>query len=111
MSAPPSAKDLAANNSAAKDNSAAFALLDLIQRSVITQAIYVAASLGIADLLGDGPLSVDEIAKRTDASPESTYRLLRLLSGYSIFAETSDGRFELTPMAAALREDAPDSMH
>jgi len=77
---------------------------------VITQAIYVAASLGIADLLGEGPLSIDEIARKSGAAPESTYRLLRLLSGYSIFSETADGRFGLTPMASALREDAPDSM-
>lgn len=111
MSAPPSAKDLAARNSAANGNSAAFGLLDLIQGSVITQALYVAASLGIADLLKEGPLSIDEIADATGADPESTYRLLRALSGYSIFSQTSDGRFELTPMADALREDAPDSMH
>jgi hypothetical protein len=94
----------------ARDQSAAFALLDLIQGSVITQAIHVAAKLGIADVLGAGPLSSDEIAMRVGADPEATYRLLRTLSGYSIFAERADSRFELTPMADALRDNAPDSM-
>jgi hypothetical protein len=94
----------------ARDQSAAFGLLDLIQGSVITQAIYVAAKLGIADILSAGPLTAGEIAKRADADSEATYRLLRALSGYSIFAERDDGRFALTPMASALRDDAPDSM-
>jgi hypothetical protein len=33
-----------------------------------------------------------------------------MLSGYSVFAVQPDGRFELTPMADALRDNAPDSM-
>jgi hypothetical protein len=95
---------------AVQDRSAAFAVLDLIQGSVITQAIYAAAKLGIADVLADEPLTAEEIAKRVGAHPETTYRLLRMLSGYSVFAERADGRFGLTPMADALRDDAPDSM-
>ncbi|MFL5909556.1 MAG: methyltransferase [Gaiellaceae bacterium] len=95
---------------AVRGQSAAYPLLDLIQGSVITQAICAAANLGIADVLGDGPLPADEIAERVGADPEATYRLLRTLSGYSVFAVQPDGRFGLTPMADALREDAPDSM-
>jgi hypothetical protein len=78
--------------------------------SMITQAIYVAAKLGIADILGNGPLPAEEIAQRADADPDATYRLLRLLASYSIFREQEDGRFTLTPMADALREDSPVSM-
>ncbi|HUY52399.1 MAG TPA: methyltransferase [Streptosporangiaceae bacterium] len=95
---------------AERDQPTAFALLDLIQGSVITQAIYAAAKLGIADVLADGPLPAAEIAKRVGADPEATYRLLRVLAGYSVFAEQADGRFELTPMGGPLRDDAVDSM-
>jgi O-methyltransferase domain/Dimerisation domain len=95
---------------AVREQSAAYSLLDLIQGSVITQAISVAAKLGMADVLSDGPLHAEEIAKRVGSDPEATYRLLRALSGYSVFAVQPDGRFELTPMADALRSDAPDSM-
>jgi O-methyltransferase/methyltransferase family protein len=95
---------------AVRDQSAGYALLDLIQGSVITQAISVAAKLGIADVLGDGPLPAEEIAKRVGSDPEATYRLLRTLSGYSVFEVAPDGRFGLTPMADALRDGAPDSM-
>jgi hypothetical protein len=93
-----------------RDQGAAYSLLDLIQGSVITQAISVAAKLGIADVLGGGPLPADEIAKRVGADPEATFRLLRTLSGYSVFAVRPDGQFELTPMGDVLRDNAPDSM-
>lgn len=85
-------------------------LLEQIQGSILTQAIYVAAELGIADRLADGPLTAAQIAERVQAHPEATYRLLRLLASYSIFAERDDGRFELTPKADALRSDSPMSM-
>ncbi|HEX4833748.1 MAG TPA: methyltransferase [Trebonia sp.] len=93
-----------------RDQSAAYSLLDLIQGSVITQAISAAAQLGIPDVLGEGPLTAAEIAARVGSDPEATYRLLRTLSGYAVFAIRPDGRFELTPMSEALREDAQDSM-
>jgi hypothetical protein len=96
---------------AVKDQSAAFSLLDLIQGSVITQAIHVAARLGIADILSKGPLTAAEVAKQAESDPEATYRLLRALSGFEVFAEREDGRFELSPMADALRTDVPNSMH
>lgn len=95
---------------AVRDQSVAYSLLDLIQGAVISQAISVAAKLGIADVLGDGPLPAEEIAKRVGSDPKATNRLLRMLSGYSVFAVQPDGRFELTPMADALRDQAPDSM-
>ncbi|HEX3961245.1 MAG TPA: methyltransferase [Trebonia sp.] len=94
----------------ARDQSAAYSMLDLIQSAVLTQAISVAAKLDIADVLGDGPLSADEIAKRVGSDPEATRRLLRVLSGYSVFTVRPDGRFELTPMASALRDSNPDSV-
>ncbi len=108
MSALPTATVQAADG--VKNQSAAFALLDLIQGSVVTQAIYVAASLGIADILAGGPLTATEIADKAEADADAIHRLLRLLSGFAVFAERGDGRFELTPMAESLRGDAPDSM-
>jgi hypothetical protein len=94
----------------ATDQSAAVSLLELTQGAVVTQSIYAAAKLGIADVLSDGALTAAEIAERVGSHPEATYRLLRTLSGYSVFTEREDGRFELTPVSDALREGAPDSM-
>jgi methyltransferase family protein len=75
-----------------------------------SQAIHVAATLGIADLLEDGPRSTEELAHATHTHAPSLYRLLRALSSVGVFAEYSDGRFGLTPLAEHLRTDAPSSL-
>jgi SAM-dependent methyltransferase len=74
----------------------------------ITQAIYVAAELGIADLLADGPRTSAELAERAGAHGDSLYRVLRALASIGIFAEDADGRFSLTPLAEHLRSNFPD---
>jgi SAM-dependent methyltransferase len=89
---------------------APIALLELAMSSFITQAIHVAAELRVADTLRDGPLPATEIAGMVGADPDALTRLLRMLAGYRIFAERGTGVFELTPMADALRSDAPTSM-
>ena len=78
-------------------------LLRMIAGGWITQAIYVAAKLGIADLLEEQPKSNAQLAEATGADEESLYRVLRALASLNIFAETADGRFGLTPLAACLR--------
>ncbi len=75
-----------------------------------TQAIYVAAKLGIADLLADGPKPADELAPATHTNPRALYRLLRALASLGIFAEDDRHRFALTPMADCLRTGVPGSV-
>ncbi|AJE85530.1 MULTISPECIES: methyltransferase [Streptomyces] len=87
-----------------------FALLELSQGSMVTQALYVAAELKVADELKDGPLTAAQLAQRVGADPESLHRLLRLLATYSVFEERADGSFKLKPMGQALRSDTPQSM-
>ena len=50
-------------------SSAAIKLFDLIQSHRITAVIYVAAKLGIAELLRDGPRSLDQLARATGLTP------------------------------------------
>lgn len=85
-------------------------LLEMITGSWMTQAIYAAAKLGIADELAEGPLTADDLARRVGADEDGLRRLLRLLSSRSILAHRKDGRYELTAMGEALRADAPVSM-
>jgi hypothetical protein len=73
----------------------------------VSQAIGVAAELGIADLLASGPRSADELAAATGVHGSARYHVLRLLASEGAFAETEDGRFALTPMVEALRGDVP----
>jgi len=74
-----------------------------------SQAIYVAAKLGIADLLKDGPRTAHDLAAQTATHEKSLYRLLRALASLGIFAEDDNRRFVLTPDAELLRRDVPGS--
>jgi hypothetical protein len=71
----------------------------------------VAAQLGIADLLADGPRPVGELAQATATHAPSLHRLLRALAALGVFTEDRDGRYGLAPMGACLRRDAPRSLH
>jgi hypothetical protein len=76
----------------------------------ISQMIYVAAKLGIADLLVDGPRTCEELTQATGAHAGSLYRLMRALASVGVFSEGDGGRFALTPLAALLRNGDPGSM-
>jgi len=76
----------------------------------VTQALYVAAELGLADLLAGGARSADDLAAAAGAHAPSLARVLRLLASEGVFAQTADGRFVLTPLAEPLRRDAPASL-
>ncbi len=82
---------------------------DLLTGYWLTQALYVAAKLGIADLLKDGPRPAAELASATGTDGPSLYRLLRALASIDVFAEGADG-FGLTPLSESLRRDLPGSM-
>src|SRR5215831_13775415 len=85
-------------------------LLQMMTGYWVTQAVYVAAKLGIADLLSDGPVSCDELASKTGTHARSLRRTLRALASVGVFSEVEPGQFALTPMAGLLRKDAPHSM-
>jgi len=74
-----------------------------------SQCVYVAAKLGIADLLANGPQSVDDLAKQTGTHRPSLFRLLRALASLGVFAEEPGQRFAMTPTAEPLRRDVPGS--
>ncbi|MFN0304145.1 MAG: methyltransferase [Burkholderiales bacterium] len=85
-------------------------LLHLIGGYWITQAIQVAAELGIADLLGRKGRDIDELARATNTHAPSLYRLLRALASVDVFAEVAPRSFALTPMGVLLREDTPGNL-
>jgi hypothetical protein len=89
---------------------AAVALRRMIIGYRLSQAISVAAQLGIADLLKEGPLSADALAQRTNVHPQSLYRILRLLASEGLLTEGEDGRFQLLPLGEPLRADVPGSL-
>ena len=86
------------------------AIFEMILAGWTSQAITVAAQLGVADALADGPLPIDELAARVDADADALRRLLRALISRGIFRQRRDGRYELNWLSDTLRSDAPVSM-
>ena len=87
------------------------AILNLALGYLASRGLHVATELGIADLLKDGPKSIEELARATGAHQQSLYRLLRMLAGQGVFAEGPPGHFRLTPTAAVLQVGVPGSVH
>jgi len=78
-------------------------LYQLATAHYLSQAVYVAAKLGIADHLADGPQGHDALAKATATHAPSLRRVLRLLAAAGVLAEREDGRFELTSVGSFLK--------
>jgi hypothetical protein len=75
-----------------------------------SQALAVAAALGIADLVADRSRSVADLAEATGTDSAALYRLLRALASIGVFHEDADRRFGLTAMGELLRRDHPQSI-
>jgi len=84
-------------------------LMDLVGGAFVSQAIYVAAKLGIADLLADGPRSAEFLAVATSTHERSLYRLLRSLTSVGVFTEVEPRIYGNSPMSETLRSDHPAS--
>ncbi len=85
-------------------------LYSIIGGHRVSQALYVTAKLGIADLLKNGSLSSDELARETETHEPALYRLMRFLTGVGLFREPSPRRFALTSLGAGLCADVPGSL-
>lgn len=68
----------------------------------VSQCVYVAAVLGVADHLEGGPMPSEALASRTGTHAPTLYRLLRALASVGVLAEDSEG-FSLTPVGALLK--------
>src|SRR3989442_6150410 len=89
----------------------AFRMATMAFGNVVAQGVYVAAKLGVADLLEAGPKSVDELAHATGAHAPSLGRLLRALASLEVFVEEeATGRYALNPLGATLRSGKPGSV-
>jgi hypothetical protein len=86
------------------------ALYQLGTGHYVSRALDLAARLGIADLLRDGPRDAAALAAACDAKPAPLRRVLRLLVSVGVFDEDASGRFGLNPLGDLLRSDAGGSM-
>ena len=87
------------------------ALFRLVSGYQLSQALHVAARLGVADRLAGGPRSSDDVAAETGTHPDTLYRLLRALAAVGVLHELNGRRFELTELGEGLRSDVAGSVH
>lgn len=76
----------------------------------LTQLVHVAAKLGVADHLAEGPRTAAELAAKVGADAGALHRVLRALASLGIFTQDAGGAFGLTEEGERLRSDVPGSM-
>ena len=54
-------------------------MLQMVRAFFVSRALYIAATLGLADLLKDEPKSSKELAQATGTDTSALYRLMRTL--------------------------------
>lgn len=85
-------------------------VMQIAMGAMVTQALGVAAKLGIADLLAEGEQNIERLAADADAHPASLYRILRSLASIGVFIETSPKVFANTPVSEVLRSEVQGSL-
>jgi hypothetical protein len=85
------------------------AVIEMSMNYAVLRCLHVLAEMGVADALGDDPLSASDLAARTGAEPGALARALRLLTAHGIFQRRGDG-YVHTPASRLLRTDHPQSL-
>jgi hypothetical protein len=89
---------------------AAAKLLELISIQRISQSVYVAAALRIADLIADGPKSIDQLAEATGVHAPSLRRVMHVVVDFGVFSQDNAGLFALSPMGEFLKTESIGSL-
>jgi hypothetical protein len=84
-------------------------LIRLVNDYATSQALWVAATLRLSDLLAAGPKSVDELAVATDSDAHTLYELMHGLANAGVFEEKPGRTFSATRLGDLLRSDRPVS--
>jgi methyltransferase family protein len=82
-------KPMAQDTEQKSDVPASARLLSMIFGYMTSQAISVAAKLGVADLLVKGGKTADQLAQTTGVKPRPLYRLLRALASVGVLLRTA----------------------
>jgi SAM-dependent methyltransferase len=75
----------------------------------VSRSLAVAAELGVADLLKERAMGVQELARLTSSNPDGLYRVLRALSAVGVFEARADQCFANNELSTPLRADVPGS--
>ncbi|MDX6548230.1 MAG: hypothetical protein QOG33_1780 [Gaiellales bacterium] len=83
---------------------------DLVWGLMGTRCLHVAAELGIADRLVDGPRPVAEVADEVGADRDALVRIIRALVAMDVFTAPGPGVVGLGPLGELLVSGRPGSM-
>lgn len=86
------------------------ALISMATAYRTSQLVYVAAKLGIADVLADQAMTGEEIASRLQASPDAVCRVMRGLAMLGVFRRVDFGRYANTDLSWPLRSESESSV-
>jgi hypothetical protein len=87
-----------------------FRLMQISSAYWQSRALYVAARLDIAGVLGEATLAAETVAERTGAQPDAVARLLRMLAAAGVFEEVAPRRFRNNKLSGPLRDDHPQGV-
>jgi len=83
------------------------AVFDRAWGTPITAMVGAAARHRVADLIGDGALTAEELAAKTQTNTDVMHRMLRALATQGIFAVDASGRFSNTRLSRGLMGGRP----
>jgi C-methyltransferase len=73
----------------------------------LSRATHVVVELEVAEHLDEGPFGAATLAERTGTNAAALRRLLRFLSAYGVFEESSPYKFRDASLSSVLRDDHP----
>ncbi|MCO6511078.1 MAG: hypothetical protein J5I65_09820 [Aridibacter famidurans] len=73
----------------------------------VSRIVYMAAKLDLADHLADGAKTAGDLAGQLGVQERALHRMMRSLSSLGVLKDEGDGRYGLTPLGEAMKEDAP----
>lgn len=85
-------------------------MLNLINGFQVARALYIAARLQLADLVGGGAADCKALAALSKTDAPSLYRVMRVLVSAGVFEMDEHESVSLNPLAQTLLSDAPGSL-
>jgi O-methyltransferase domain/Dimerisation domain len=85
-------------------------MLHLISGYQVSRALYVAAKLGLADLVCDGSKTCAELALATQTDREALHRVVRVLASAGVVSLQPGERVAMTALTSTLLTGAPGSL-
>jgi ubiquinone/menaquinone biosynthesis C-methylase UbiE len=99
-----------AQTAVAKEIPPPLQMLQIISGFWVARCVYVAAKLGIPDLIKDAPKTAEELSAETATHGPSLFRVLRALAAVGVITQDSDNRFGSTPLSQTLCSNVPGSI-